>query len=177
MSQITEPHGQAARRAPPILYRAALARDAVDQAEVFHHAVMQGAMSHYTVTERQAWASVLPRDATAWAARQALYTTLVAACHGRCVGFLELDIPRGYIETLYVWPSLAGRGIGSTLLIHAERLLIEHGVGTARIDASLIVADSLTRRGWRELGEEWVERAGASLCRKHFEKRLSVLET
>jgi putative acetyltransferase len=178
MSQITEPHGQAAhRRAPRILYRAALARDAVDQAEVFHHAVMQGAMSHYTATERQAWASALPRDGTAWAARQALYTTLVATCHGRCVGFLELDIPGGRIETLYVWPSLAGRGIGSTLLIHAERLLVEHGVGIASIDASLVIADALARRGWREMGEEWVERAGASLSRKHFEKRLSVLET
>ncbi|HSP31955.1 MAG TPA: GNAT family N-acetyltransferase, partial [Halomonas sp.] len=39
-----------------IMYRAALARDAADQAEVFYHAVMQGAATHYTLDERRAWA-------------------------------------------------------------------------------------------------------------------------
>ena len=32
-----------------VMYRAALARDAADQAEVFYHAVMQGAATHYTL--------------------------------------------------------------------------------------------------------------------------------
>ncbi|MFW6345642.1 MAG: GNAT family N-acetyltransferase [Halomonas sp.] len=163
--------------APRILYRQARARDAADQAEVFHHAVMQGAMARYSVAERKAWADALPRDASAWAARQALYTTLVATCDGRCVGFLELDIPHGRIETLYVWPSLARRGIGATLLIHAERLLREHGMSRVTIAASLVLADALARRGWREVGEEWVERGGERLCRKRFEKALALLET
>ncbi|PXX98452.1 GNAT family N-acetyltransferase [Halomonas sp. LBP4] len=181
MSQITTEHGAAgagqAPRAPRILYRGALAKDAADQAEVFHHAVMQGATAHYGLAERQAWAAALPREACAWAARQALFTTLVATCDGRCVGFLELDIPRGRIVTLYVWPSLARRGIGSTLLVHAERLLLEHGVGRARIDASLMLADGLVRRGWRDLGEEWVERGGERLCRHRLEKSLVAVET
>ncbi|HAZ98280.1 MAG TPA: GNAT family N-acetyltransferase, partial [Halomonas sp.] len=119
-----------------VTYRAALAKDAADQAEVFYHAVMQGAATHYGLDERRAWANALPREASAWAARQALYTTLVAACDGRCVGFLELNISAGRIETLYVWPSLAGRGIGTTLLIHAERILLEHGVSSVEIEAS-----------------------------------------
>ncbi|MFC2991165.1 GNAT family N-acetyltransferase [Halomonas tibetensis] len=160
-----------------ICYRQARARDAADQAEVFHHAVMQGAMSHYSVAQREAWASVLPRDASAWAARHALFTTLVADCDGRCVGFLELDIPRGRIETLYVWPSLSRRGIGSTLLIHAERLLMEHGHDLAHIEASLVLVERLVRRGWRVVGEEWVERGGEQLCRSRLEKRLTAVET
>lgn len=164
-------------RGPRIRYRQALSRDAADQAEVFHHAVMQGAMAHYSVAEREAWASALPRDASAWAARQALFTTLVAECDGRCVGFLELDLPRGRIETLYVWPSLARRGIGSTLLIHAERLLMEQGHARARIEASLVLRERLVRRGWQEVGEEWVERGGERLCRKTLEKRLAAVET
>ncbi|MFY0991290.1 GNAT family N-acetyltransferase [Halomonas sp. C05BenzN] len=164
-------------RTPRILYRAALARDAADQSEVFHHAVMQGASAHYGLAEREAWAAVLPREASAWAARQALFTTLVATCDGRCVGFLELDIPRGRIETLYVWPSLARRGIGSTLLVHAERLLLEHGAGRVRIEASLMLAESLLRRGWRDLGTEWVERGGERLCRRRLEKPLTAVET
>lgn len=181
MSQITTEHGAPgpgqAPRAPRILYRGALARDAADQAEVFHHAVMQGAAAHYSLAERQAWAAALPREACAWVARQALYTTLVASCDGRCVGFVEVDLAAGRIVTLYVWPSLARRGIGSTLLIHAERLLLEHGVGRARIEASLMLADGLVRRGWRDLGEEWVERGGEQLCRHRLEKRLAIVET
>ncbi|MDZ7854057.1 MAG: GNAT family N-acetyltransferase [Halomonas sp.] len=169
------PSGQ--RRGPRIVYRKARSRDGVDQAEVFHHAVMQGASGHYSLAERQAWAMVLPRDGCAWAARQALYTTLVADCEGRCVGFLELDIPRGRIETLYVWPSLGRRGIGSTLLVHAERLLLEHGVTRVSIMASAVLVDGLVHRGWTSLGEDWVERGGERLYRQRLEKALVAVET
>ncbi|WP_416139660.1 GNAT family N-acetyltransferase [Halomonas sp. HK25] len=179
MNETLTPAGTEARRpgSARICYRQARARDAADQAEVFHHAVMQGAMSHYSVAEREAWASALPRDASAWAARHALFTTLVADCDGRCVGFLEMDIPRGRIETLYVWPSLSRRGMGSTLLIHAERLLMEQGHDWAHIEASLVLAERLVRRGWQEVGEEWVERGGERLCRKRLAKRLAAVET
>ncbi|MFP3341674.1 GNAT family N-acetyltransferase [Vreelandella aquamarina] len=160
-----------------VTYRAALARDAGDQAEVFYHAVMQGAAAHYGLDERLAWANALPREASAWAARQALYTTLVAACDGRCVGFLELNISAGRIETLYVWPSLAGRGIGTTLLIHAERILLEHGVSQVEIEASLVLFERLQRRGFDNLGEQWVERSGEMLRRYRLVKQLSAVET
>lgn len=163
--------------APRIIYREARARDAADQAEVFYHAVMQGAASHYSLTQRRAWAGVLPRKACAWAARHPLYTTLVAVCDGRCVGFVELDVANARIETLYVWPSLGGRGIGTTLLIHAERLLVEQGRGAVDIEASLMLVERLERRGWENLGEQRVERGGESLRRYHLRKRLSVLET
>ncbi|MCD1650195.1 GNAT family N-acetyltransferase [Halomonas meridiana] len=160
-----------------VTYRAALAKDAADQAEVFYHAVMQGAATHYGLDERRAWANALPREASAWAARQALYTTLVAACDGRCVGFLELNISAGRIETLYVWPSLAGRGIGTTLLIHAERILLEHGVSQVEIEASLVLYERLRRRGFDNLGEQWVERSGEMLQRYRLVKQLSAVET
>ncbi|WP_422103419.1 GNAT family N-acetyltransferase [Vreelandella sp.] len=160
-----------------VTYRAALARDAGDQAEVFYHAVMQGAATHYGLDERRAWANALPREASAWAARQALYTTLVAACDGRCVGFLELNLSAGRIETLYVWPSLAGRGIGTTLLIHAERILLEHGVSQVEIEASLVLFERLQRRGFDNLGEQWVERSGEMLRRYRLVKQLSAVET
>lgn len=160
-----------------IMYRAALMRDTADQAEVFYHAVMQGAATHYTLDERRAWATALPREASAWAVRQALYTTLVATCDGRCVGFLELDIAEGRIETLYVWPSLAGRGIGTTLLIHAERILLEQGVWRVEMEVSSMLHERLLRRGWESHGEQWVERSGESLKRYRLSKTLSAIET
>ncbi|MDR5866658.1 GNAT family N-acetyltransferase [Halomonas koreensis] len=158
---------------PRILYREAKASDGADQAEVFHHAVMQGAAGHYDLAAREAWAAVLPREGSAWVARQALYTTLVATCHGRCVAFLELDPRRGCVESLYVWPSLARRGIGGDLLGHAERLVREAGGDRLSIDASLVMADGLERRGWRRVREEWVERGGQRLARRHLEKPLA----
>ncbi|CEP34756.1 MULTISPECIES: GNAT family N-acetyltransferase [Halomonadaceae] len=160
-----------------VMYRAALARDAADQAEVFYHAVMQGAATHYTLSERKAWAQALPREGSAWGVRQALYTTLVAACDGRCVGFLELDLAAGRVETLYVWPSLTGRGIGTTLLVHAERLLLEQGKGQIEIEASAMLYERLLRRGWKNHGEEWVERSGERLLRYKLTKRLNAVET
>lgn len=160
-----------------VMYRAALMRDAADQAEVFYHAVMQGAATHYTLDERRAWANALPREASAWAVRHALYTTLVATCDGRCVGFIELNLAEGRIETLYVWPSLAGRGIGTTLLIHAERLLLEEGKGRVEIEASSVLYERLLRRGWESHGEQMVERSGELLKRYRLSKPLSAVET
>lgn len=162
---------------PRIMYRQALVRDAADQAEVFYHAVMQGAANHYSLTQRRAWAGALPREASAWAARHPLYTTLVAVCDGRCVGFLELDMSAGRIETLYVWPSLGGQGVGTTLLIHAERLLLEQGCGEVEIEASLMLVERLERRGWENLGEQWVERGGEKIKRYRLRKALYAIET
>ncbi|MBP5978701.1 MAG: GNAT family N-acetyltransferase [Halomonas sp.] len=173
----TDEHSALKASTARVTYRAALARDASDQAEVFYHAVMQGAASHYELSQRRAWANALPREASAWAVRQALYTTLVAVCDGRCVGFVEFDTQKGRIETLYVWPSLTGRGIGTTLLIHAERMLLEQGVDRVEIEASAMLFDRLLRRGWENLGEQWVERSGESLKRYRLEKRLSAIET
>jgi len=160
-----------------IVYRQALMRDAADQAEVFYHAVMQGASNHYTLAQRRAWANVLPREASAWAARHLLYTTLVATSDNRCVGFIELDGRSGRVETLYVWPSLAGRGIGTTLLIHAERLLVEDGHAAIEIEASAMLVDRLQRRNWQNLGEQTVERGGELLTRYRLRKQLNAIET
>ncbi|GEN28663.1 hypothetical protein HVA01_23090 [Halovibrio variabilis] len=173
----TEAHQASTPTNARVVYRAAMAKDAADQAEVFYHAVMQGAATHYTLDERRAWANALPREASAWAARQALYTTLVATYDGRCVGFLELDLVAGRVETLYVWPSLTGRGIGTTLLVHAERVLLEQGKGQVEIEASLMLCDRLLRRGWENHGEQWVERSGESLKRYRLAKPLLAVET
>lgn len=171
---LASPPSAAASR---IVYRQALMRDAADQAEVFYHAVMQGAAGHYSLAQRRVWANALPREACAWAARHLIYTTLVAACDGRCVGFLELNDQIGRVETLYVWPSLTGRGVGTTLLIHAERLLLENGYSEIEIEASEMLHERLERRGWSILREEWVERGGESLKRYRLRKKLNAVET
>ncbi|QEM84156.1 GNAT family N-acetyltransferase [Halomonas binhaiensis] len=156
-----------------IHYREATSDDAADQAEVFHHAVMQGTSRHYTMAQRQAWASALSRDASVWMDRQSRYRTLVAECDRRCVGFVELDMEKANVEMLYVWPSLAGMGIGRSLLALAECNLREGGAVRMTIDASLGLAEYLMRHGWDSHGVEWVERAGERLPRHNMSKNLS----
>lgn len=156
-------------------FRQALPKDASDQAEVFHHAIMEGASSHYSLAQREAWAAALPRTAEAWMARQAIYPTLVAECDGHCIGFCERDSASGHLETLYVWPSVARQGIGSRLLALSLEALREVGLTKATIEASLVLAPSLVARGWEMLGEEWVERRGERLPRTRLQIRLASL--
>ena len=139
--------------------------DASDQAEVFYHAVMEGASGHYSLGQREAWASVVPREASVWQVRQVRCYTVVAEIDRRCVGFCELNRQEGRVEMLYVWPALQGKGIASRLIeqvvSEAERL----GLDTLRMDASLMLAPRLLHRGWESLGEETVERSGEYLKR------------
>ncbi|WP_110640680.1 GNAT family N-acetyltransferase [Salinicola sp. CPA57] len=156
-------------------FRQALPKDAPDQAEVFHHAIMEGAAGHYTLAQREAWAAVLPRTAEAWVARQALYPTLVAECDGHCVGFCERDLSAGRIETLYVWPSVARQGLGSRLLALSVEALSDAGYKVVSIEASLVLAPSLAGRGWETLQQERVERHGERLARMRM--RLTMEDT
>jgi putative acetyltransferase len=146
-------------------FRQALPKDAPDQAEVFHHAIMEGAAGQYTLDQRRAWSTALPRTAEAWLARQAIYATLVAECDGHCVGFCERDMTAGRIETLYVWPSVARQGLGSRLLSLSIEALRDAGHREVSIEASLVLAPSLIARGWETLGEDRVECAGEWLAR------------
>ncbi|RKR06655.1 GNAT family acetyltransferase [Kushneria sinocarnis] len=157
--------------------REARAEDAADQAEVFYHAVMQGAAGHYSREQREAWVQALPREAAAWVVRHLHHRTVVADLDRRCVGFCELGLgmPRqaAAIVTLYVWPSLAGRGIGSRLLAVALDQAREAGAAMIMLDASVMLAPWLCANGWEHLGSDVVERAGVSLPRERFRYRLS----
>lgn len=156
-------------------FREALPKDASDQAEVFHHAIMEGAASHYTLAQREAWATALPRTAEAWAARQALYATMVAECDGHCVGFCERDTAAGRIETLYVWPSVARQGVGLRLLSLSLDALTAANHKTALIEASRVLSPSLSTRGWETLDDETIEWRGERLSRVRM--RLPLVTT
>ncbi|BBI53092.1 hypothetical protein HORIV_55130 [Vreelandella olivaria] len=58
MTNTEEPQAPTGTR---IMYRAALARDAADQAEVFYHAVMQGAATLYALGAQGLGTGAAPR--------------------------------------------------------------------------------------------------------------------
>lgn len=92
-------------------------------------------------------------------------------------GFWNWTYPQGELRRSMYGPSLAGRGIGTTLLVHAERMLLEEGKGRVEIEASLVLYERLLRRGWESHGEQWVERSGERLQRYRLSKSLSAIET
>lgn len=70
----------------------------------------------------------------------------VAERVGAPAGWVE--IARDRIEGLYVRPDLAGAGIGSALLLHAEGLIRSAGHRSAALDASSNAEEFYLRRGY-----------------------------
>lgn len=62
---------------------------------------------------------------------------VVAAADERVLGFGELDVESGEIESVFVDPEYAGAGIGSALLERFERRLRTEGFAVARLRAVL----------------------------------------
>ncbi|MCX2522812.1 GNAT family N-acetyltransferase [Larsenimonas rhizosphaerae] len=145
--------------------REAVMTDAADQAEVFYHAVMEGPSGHYSLAQREAWASAMPREASVWQVRQVRYYTVVAEIDRRCVGFCELNRHEGRVEALYVWPALQGKGIASRLVRQVVDEAERSGLDALCMEASLTLAPRLLHHGWESLGEETVERSGEYLKR------------
>lgn len=57
-----------------------------------------------------------------------------------------------YLEDLFVWPRLRGRGIGRALLVHLARLAVERGCG--RLEWSVLDWNEPAIRFYRSLGAE-----------------------
>ncbi|MAG31004.1 MAG: hypothetical protein CL908_08950 [Deltaproteobacteria bacterium] len=74
----------------------------------------------------------------------------VAEVDGVPVGWVEVD--RDRVEGIYVHPRLAGSGIGSTLLGHAEALIRAAGFPSAALEASWNAEEFYLRRGYEAQG-------------------------
>jgi ribosomal protein S18 acetylase RimI-like enzyme len=87
--------------------------------------------------------------------------TAVAEVEGRVAGFASIGVPRladpdpgvGELYAIYVDPPAQGAGVGTALLVDAERRLREHGFERALL--SVFEANGLARafyraRGWHD---------------------------
>ncbi len=79
------------------------------------------------------------------------WSMLTARREGRLVGY-ALFHEAGYLGGLYVHPSCGGRGIGSTLLSRFEAALLERGVRTFTLDASLNAVNFYLKREYVAYG-------------------------
>lgn len=97
----------------------------------------------------------------------------VAETDERIVGFAGLDLDRGVVETLYVRPDAAGRGVGTALLDRVERVARDRGHEALLTGASRNAVGFYERRGYAAEGtvEVSMERETVEFVkmRKRFE--------
>lgn len=81
------------------------------------------------------------------------------------VGFVGLDLEEGVLETLYVDPEFGGKGVGSALLDHGEKVARRHDHDAIAMAASQNATAFYERHGYVEreetfaldMGEETLE--------------------
>ena len=112
-------------------------------------AILTLAIERYGEDGAHDWA----HSATADRVQRAIgeHQVFVAEIFGKPVGWVEVEGNK--IEGLYVQPELAQKGIGSALLLHAERKIRFAGYLTVTLDASWNAEDFYLRRDYRPVSE------------------------
>lgn len=145
--------------------------DALALGEVFHRAVHEGAATRYSPEERAAW-SPRPPASRAWEARLAEAETVVAERNGVAVGFMSLDMTRGYLDLAFVVPEAMGTGVAELLYAVLEGRARVAELARIETEASLLAEPFFARQGWRVVRRQTVERLGVQLSNAVMEKSL-----
>jgi putative acetyltransferase len=73
---------------------------------------------------------------------------VVAVVDGSIAGFVSFHFEMAVVGMWYVDPAFLGRGVGSSLLRHAESRLLELGCSTVMAEASLFARPHFESLGW-----------------------------
>jgi putative acetyltransferase len=128
--------------------RSANPTDADELLAIRRDAIMALAEEYGRVAAER-WANAAHPDRAAKAI--ATNSVWVAESESKVVGWVEVG--GATIESLYVSPAAARLGVGSSLLIHAEREIRDAGASIAYLDASPNAEAFYARRGYRRVGE------------------------
>lgn len=145
--------------------------DARALGEIFHRAVHEGAAGRYSKAERDAW-SPRPPASRMWEGRLSEADTVVAVEEGVPVGFMSLDLSRGYLDLAYVLPEAMGQGVAAALYAVLESRARASGLARLTTEASHLAEPFFARQGWRVLRRQTVERHGVMLSNAVMEKAL-----
>lgn len=139
--------------------------------DVYQASVHGLAATYYSPSQIAAWAPVNPCESR-WSTRLAGVTTLVASIGGRVVGFVSFT-SAGYVDLLFVHPTVSRRGVATALYRAVEAAFRELGCRVATTHASLVARAFFERQGFRVILEEEVECRGERLRRFSMEKPLT----
>ena len=145
--------------------------DAIGLATLFHRAVQEGTVQHYSPEQRRAWCDAPPTSA-GWRARVEEAETIVAEQSGKHLGFMTMDMETGYLDFAYVAPEVMGKGVAATLYAVIEGRARAHGLARLETEASLLAQPFFKRQGWRLVKRQEVERDGVLIPNAVMQKRL-----
>ncbi|NKB27247.1 MAG: GNAT family N-acetyltransferase [Rhodobacteraceae bacterium] len=137
------------------------ADDAAACAEVFRHAVLQGAAAHYDQKQRDAWAA--GPDADSLHRRLAAQLALVSVdTAGQVNGFFSLT-DGGLVDFAFVMPDLRGTGLADHLLERLTEAARARGLTRMTTEASLVARSFFARNGWSEERRQTVTKGDVQL--------------
>jgi putative acetyltransferase len=131
---------------PQLAVRPMLPNEAPLLAEIFRASIMELTGDDYTESQQEAWAA-LADDEAAFSDRLAAETTIVATLGGAPVGFASLETDEK-IGFLYVYPAVAGQGVGAFLADALEKLAGGRGAEALSVDASDTASGFFAKRGY-----------------------------
>jgi putative acetyltransferase len=144
--------------------------DLPDLGRIYFDAVREGTKSHYSKTQRHAWAHEIP-DGPKWLARLSSQIVYVAEQDNRIAGFMTLQTD-GYIDLAFVAPDLIGRGVAHQLYL----AILKHAksANTTRMSthASHLARPFFERQGWTLIKEQSVTVREVALTNFIMEKVL-----
>jgi len=143
--------------------------------ETYTASIHSLAAAYYSPEQLAAWAPI-PADATRWRERLVRLHTIVAESDGAFAGFASYTL-EGYLDFLFTHPTLARRGVATTLYRRVESALRAVGVLRVTTHASLAARAFFDRQGFLLDSEEFVECRGAFLCRFAMHKPLRNEQT
>ncbi len=135
-------------------------------AALFYETVHTVNAAHYTPPQLDAWAPACGPDLAAWDESFRAHLTLVAELDGQLAGFGDMDVPRDYLDRLYVQKDLQGRGVATALCNALEGA----AAGPIVTHASVTARPFFARRGYRAVRAQQVERHGVRLVNYLMEK-------
>ncbi len=143
--------------------------DAPMLAAIFRASVEDLTGDDYDDDQRKAWAS-MAEDEGEFGRKLAGLLTLVATIDGAPAGFASLK-GNEKIEMAYVYPTVAGQGIGTLLCDAIEKLSRGRGATRLTVDASDTARPFFERRGFKPQKRNIVPLNGEWLANTTLEKR------
>ena len=139
-------------------------------AAIFRASIEDLTAEDYDEDQRRVWAETAD-DEEAFTRRLAGLVTIVATIEGAPAGFGALK-GTDTIEMLYVYPAVAGQGVGTVLADALERLARGRGAARLDVDASDTARAFFEKRGFKPQQRNMVPLGGEWLANTTLQKRL-----
>ena len=123
--------------------------DSAALAMIFHRAVHEVAIRHYSQVQVNAW-SPSPAPADAFVARASDGRSVFGAVSAddKPLGFIELE-ENGHIDRFYCHPDFVGTGVGSALYKRLESAALDLGISRLFVEASEAARGFFVGKGFR----------------------------